>query len=93
MRTSKYQQLMKKKAAHCRNKVKKSAVRQAANDYIRDAVKKGNKTRAQAQRSANRIVNKSCPTTVKKSSRSTRKIGQRSRGGNRNSRQVRGAKK
>jgi len=55
-----WQDLIAKKAKHCAGKVKDSEVRKAAVAYVKDSVAKGNKTKAEAERSAKKILNKAC---------------------------------
>ncbi len=58
-----YQRLQKAKSDHCKGRKTKAEVRKIANAYIADAVKKGNKTKAQATASAKKVLNKACPIT------------------------------
>lgn len=76
-KTTKYQRLQKAKASHCAGRTTKASLNKAKKAYIDDAVKKGNKTRAEATASANKVVNRGCGlgTTAKKKTkrRKTRK--------------------
>lgn len=51
--------LRKKKKMYCEGKVNKTAVKQAASNYIRSAVSKG-QTKTEAQKKANRVLNGGC---------------------------------
>lgn len=58
-----YQQLVKAKFGNCSGRVTKASVRKKASAYVRSAVKAG-KTRAEATRSANKVLNRSCSVGV-----------------------------
>lgn len=78
MALTKYQRLRKAKASYCKGKAKKTTVTKAKSAYIKDAVKKG-KTKAEATKIANKVVNGSCKvspkrkTTKRKTSRRRRR--------------------
>ena len=64
MALTKYQRLRKAKASYCKGKAKKSTVTKAKTAYIKDAVKKG-KSKSEATRIANKVVNGSCKVKAK----------------------------
>lgn len=57
---TKFQKLQAAKKAHCAEKKTKAEVIKFATAYIADAVKKGNKTKAQATSIANKVLKKPC---------------------------------
>ena len=59
-----YTSLIKKKAAHCKGKTTAGEVRKAATKYIKDAVKKGNKTKAQATAAAAKVLKRGCAAGI-----------------------------
>jgi hypothetical protein len=59
-KTTKYQQLQKAKASYCKGRTTKAAMNKKATAYIKDAVKKGNKTKAEATASAKRVMSRGC---------------------------------
>lgn len=63
-KTTKYQQLQKAKASHCKGRTTKAVLNKKAAAYIADAVKKGNKTKAEATASAKRVVNRGCSVGI-----------------------------
>jgi len=62
-RKTKYQILVSRKSSYCNGRVKKTSLTKAANAYIADAVKKG-KSKAEAQKIANKVVNGACTASV-----------------------------
>ena len=86
MAKTKYQNLVSLKSSFCHGKVTKSAVKKGAAAYVKDAVAKAKKAgenitkrKAQAVKSANRILQRGCKTSTvitgrkKKASRRKRK--------------------
>lgn len=67
---SKYSILVSRKASYCKGKVKKTSLTKAKTAYIQDAVKKG-KSKAEATKIANRVVNGSCKASVGKRKKKT----------------------
>lgn len=67
-----YQKLQNTKAKHCDGKATKADVTTAANAYVKDAVSKG-RTKAEAEKSAKRVVNSGCSISGVKKKRSTTK--------------------
>lgn len=71
-----YNTLRKKKAAYCAGKVNKTAVKQAAANYIKSAISKG-QTKAEANRKAKRVMSSGCKMTSRisgtKKSKTTRR--------------------
>lgn len=65
-KTTTYQRLQRAKKSHCAGRTTKAAVRKAATAYIKDAVKKGTKTKAEATKSANRVLKAGCATDIGK---------------------------
>jgi hypothetical protein len=63
-KTTKYQQLQKAKASHCKGRTTKAALNKKEAAYIADAVKKGNKTKAEATASAKRVVSGGCSAGI-----------------------------
>lgn len=61
-----YRRLVKAKSALCKGKGTKTKVKQAAAAYVKATVKAGNKTTAEAKKSASKVVNKGCSLTAKK---------------------------
>lgn len=73
MPKTKYQKLQTTKTKFCEGKATKSDVTKAASEYVKDTVAKGNKTKAEAEKSANRVLNSGCPISgVKSKKRSTK---------------------
>lgn len=69
-RKTKYQILVSRKSSYCKGRVKKESLNKAKKAYIDDAVKKG-KTKSEATKIANKVVNGKC--TVSKVSGTKRK--------------------
>lgn len=67
-----YSNLRKRKAAYCAGKVNKTAVKQAASNYIKAAVAKG-QTKADATKKANRVLNSGCKMSSRVSGTKSRK--------------------
>lgn len=63
---TKYQKLVKAKKRHCEGKIKASDFNKVAKVYVDDAVKKGNKTKKQAEAVVNKLKRKACATAAKK---------------------------
>jgi urease gamma subunit len=64
-KVTKYQKLVKAKARACKgNKGAAAEARKAATEYIADAVKKG-KTKADATKSANKVLKRACKVVKK----------------------------
>lgn len=59
MPRTKYQKLQVVKTKHCEGKAKASDVTKAKNDYVADAVKKG-QSKTEATRKADRVIKKKC---------------------------------
>ena len=60
IKKSEYQKLQAVKKRHCAGKATAADVTKAANKYIADTVAKGNKTKAEATKSANAVKNSGC---------------------------------
>lgn len=63
-RRTKYSALLSAKKRVCKGG-KMAAFNKAATAYVKDAVKKGNKTKAQAEAVVRRLKNQSCPVVPK----------------------------
>lgn len=59
MARTKYQQLQAAKKSHCAGRTTSANLTKKKNAYIADAVKKG-RTKAEATKSANKVLKKSC---------------------------------
>jgi len=57
---SAYAKLVSRKSSYCHGRATKSDVKKLATEYIRDAVKKGNKTEAQAKKVAEKVLKSGC---------------------------------
>lgn len=76
---TKYQKMIKAKTKHCQGKIKASDFNKIAKAYVDDAVKKGNKTKAQAEAVVKKLKNKACSTAGKKSTPKKKKTTSRRR--------------
>jgi hypothetical protein len=63
MARTKYQSLRSAKASYCAGRGKKTTLTKAKTAYIKDAIKKG-KSRTEATKIANKVVNGSCKTRI-----------------------------
>ncbi len=75
---TKYQRLRKAKKSYCAGRITKAALNKVATAYVKDAVKKGNKTQAEAKKAAAKVVNGKC-TLKKKGTTKRRKSTRRRR--------------
>jgi hypothetical protein len=57
---SAYAKLVSRKSSYCHGRATKADVKKLATEYIRDAVKKGNKTEAQAKKVAAKVLASGC---------------------------------
>ena len=76
MARTKYQSLVSAVSSFCKGKGSKKTVNDRKKAYIDHAVKKGGKTKTEATKIANKVVNKPCPKTAKpkaKKSKTTRR--------------------
>ena len=62
---TKYQKLLSGKGRYCKGRITKADLNKLKKAYIDDAVKKG-KTKSEATKIANKVVNGACSTTSKK---------------------------
>jgi len=69
-----FHRLQKAKKSHCAGRSTKAAVRKAATAYIKDAVKKGTKTKTEATKSANRVLKAGCSTGIGKKKKVSHKV-------------------
>ncbi len=74
---TKYQRLLKAKKSYCSGRITKAAFNKVANAYVKDTVKKGNKTKSQAKAVVSKVSRAACANKAKskkrKKRRSTRK--------------------
>lgn len=63
-RATKYQILLKAKSSFCKGKTTKAAFNKKAKAYIDDAVKKGNKTKTEANKTVSDLLKKSCTAKI-----------------------------
>lgn len=63
MARTKYQSLRSAKASYCAGRGKKTTLTKAKTAYIKDAIKKG-KSKTEATKIANKVVNGSCKTKI-----------------------------
>lgn len=63
-RKTKWQLLLSAKAKHCKGSITKTALNKAAKAYVTDTVKKGNKTKSEAEKAANKLINGSCAVGI-----------------------------
>jgi len=75
-----YQRMQKAKATWCKGKkgATKATVKAAAKKYVDDAVKKG-KSKSEAQKSANRVLNGGCKMTSRITGKKKKKTTRRKR--------------
>lgn len=62
---TKYQRLVKAKAQVCKGRKSMTDFNKVASAYVKDAVKKGNKTKSQAEAVVNKLKRKACATKAK----------------------------
>jgi hypothetical protein len=67
---TKYQKLQKAKSKFCEGKTTKTELNKVAADYIKDATTKG-KTKTEAEKSANRVLNRGCAISGVKAKKKT----------------------
>lgn len=75
MAKTKYQQLVSAKSSYCKGRGSKKTLNDKKAAYIADATKKGNHTKAEATKIANKVVNGKCSVSVgsTKKKKTTRK--------------------
>ncbi len=73
-----YSTLRKRKSSYCAGKVNKTAVKQAAANYIKSAVAKG-QTKTEATKKANRVLNGGCKMSSRVAGTKKRKTTTRKR--------------
>lgn len=76
MAKTKYQILRSRKKSYCNGRIKKTSLTKAKNAYVKDAVSKG-KSKAEATKIANKVINGKCAVKVSKSKPKKRKTTRR----------------